>query len=82
MGIQHIDDLGEIGERPGLLFWKMQGDFEKMQRGANCNRAKTGPSSMACMGFSLLTEQGENHCLAGIFWGKTSAESRITDKIK
>ena len=53
-----------------LAFRKMQGDFEKMQRGANCNRAKTGSSSMACMCFSLLTEQGDNHCLAGTFSGK------------
>jgi hypothetical protein len=63
-----------------LLLRKMQGEFEKMQRGANRNRAKTGPFSMTCMGLSLLTEQGHNHCLAGTF-RKTSAESRITDKI-
>src|ERR1700730_18448066 len=37
-----------------LLLGKMQGHLEKMQSGANCNRAKTGPSSMACMGLSLL----------------------------
>jgi hypothetical protein len=53
-----------------LLFRKLQGEFEKMQRGANCNRAKTGHSSMACIGFSLFTEQGDNHCLAGTFKGK------------
>ena len=53
-----------------LFFRKLQGEFEKMQRGANCNQAKTGPSSMACMGLSLLTEQGDNHCLAGTFRGK------------
>ena len=48
----------------------MQGEFEEMQRGANCNRAKSGHFSMACMGLSLLTEQGDNHCLAGTFRGK------------
>ena len=50
-----------------LLLRKMQGEFEKMQRGANRNRAKTGPFSMTCMGLSLLTEQRHNHCLAGTF---------------
>ena len=53
-----------------LRLLEMQGEFEKMRRGANCNRAKTGSFSMACMGLSLLTEQGDNHCLAGTFRGK------------
>jgi hypothetical protein len=62
-----------------LLLRKMQGDFEKMQRGANLNRAKTGPFSTTCMGLSLLTEQGDNHCLAGTFRGKRvqNRESQI-----
>src|SRR3984893_7789044 len=29
--------------------WKMQGEFEKMQRGANCNRAKSGHFSITCI---------------------------------
>ncbi len=63
-----------------LLFGKkLQGEFEKMQRGANRNRAKTGPFSTTCMGLSLLTEQGDNHCLAGTFRGKRvqNRESQI-----
>jgi hypothetical protein len=62
-------------------FRKMQGDFEKMQRGVDCNRSKSGPFSMACVGLSLLEEQGESYCLAGTF-REMSAESRITAKIK
>ena len=30
-------------------FTKMQGDFEKMQRGANCNRAKSAHFSITCI---------------------------------
>jgi hypothetical protein len=33
--------------------WKMQGEFEKMQRGANCNQAKSGHFSITCIA-SLL----------------------------
>jgi hypothetical protein len=61
-----------------LPFWKMQGEFEEMQRGANCNRAKSCHFSMACMGLSLLTEQGDIHCLAGTFGGN---ECRIANHI-
>ena len=32
-----------------LLLAKMQGDFEKMQRGANCNRAKSVHFSVTCI---------------------------------
>jgi len=35
--------------RNSLLFRKMQGEFEKMQRGANCNRAKSGHFSITCI---------------------------------
>ena len=46
-------------------FRKMQGVFEKMQRGANCTRAQRGHFSITCIAFSLLEEQGGVIALAG-----------------
>src|SRR4029077_9687482 len=46
-----------------LLNRKMQGDFEKMQRGANCN------FSMACIAYPYLRSRETVIALAGIFRG-------------
>jgi hypothetical protein len=49
----YVADEPVVGEpvsgRTPLLLTKMQGDFDKMQRGANCNRANSGHFSITCI---------------------------------
>ena len=59
---------------------KMQGEFEKMQRDANCNRAKSVHFAMVCTRLSLLKEQGDSHCLSRDI--EEIENRRITAKIK
>ena len=53
----------------------MQGDFEKMQRGANCNRARSGHFSITCIANPYSTSRETVIALAGTFRGETGASS-------
>jgi hypothetical protein len=67
---------GEIS----LLSRKMQGDFGKMQRGANCSRAKSGHFSTSCMASPYSRSRETVIALAETFRG---SECRIAKhKIK
>ena len=61
---------GEIS----LLSRKMQGDFGKMQRGANCSRAKSGHFSTSCMASPYSRSRETVIALAETFRG---SECRI-----
>ena len=71
------------GCRPGekaqpttaICFSKCRGEFEKMQRGANCNRAKSGHFSITCIASPYSRSRETVFALAGTFRGETGASS-------
>src|ERR1700730_181276 len=71
---------GEKAQPTTAICFEMQGEFEKMQRGANCNRAKSGHFSITCIASPYSRSRETVIALAGTFRGETGA-SRITYKI-
>src|ERR1700730_12732092 len=69
-----------VSGRGSLLKGKMQGEFEKMQRGANCNRAKSCHFSITCIASPYSRSRETVIALAGTF-REATADSRITYKI-
>jgi hypothetical protein len=59
----------------------MQGDFEKMQRGTNCNQAKSGHFSITCIASPCSRSRETVHCLSRDIQG-SECSSRITYQIK
>jgi hypothetical protein len=68
-----VDPVKRHSLPPRLL--EMQGEFEKMRRGANCNRAKSGHFSITCIASPYSRSRETVIALAGTFRGETGASS-------